>query len=181
MFKKFFSEVNPVVWLIFLTFLFLFPWNGNWKVIAWDAFGYYLYLPQIFIYHDPFITNYEAIRILVEKYQISTTFYQVHEIGYGKFISQYPIGMALFFLPAFLVGHLWAMLFGYELNGLSAPYEWSLLIGYFVMLFSGFVILDKLLKRFFSKKLISVLLILVMMKADSDAHLKITRHREEEK
>lgn len=145
-----------------MVLLSIFPWTSKWHVISWDTFGYYLYLPEIFIYHDPGISNYDLIYDLIRKYDISSTFYQVHEHANGNHIIQYPIGMAIFYLPAFLVGHGIAIFSGYPADGLSAPYEWSMIIEHFLFVFAGLYWFRKLMLHYFSDKLTAVLLILLV-------------------
>ena len=54
-----------------------FPLN----IFSWDVFGYYLYLPLTFIYHDLGIRDVSIVNEIIEKYHNTGTFYQALPAG----------------------------------------------------------------------------------------------------
>jgi len=75
------------------------------KPIAWDTFGYYLYLPMTFIYHDLGIQHKEVIDHIFELYNPSSTFYQATHIPGGNWMMKYSMGMAVLYAPGCFVAH----------------------------------------------------------------------------
>lgn len=138
-----------------------FPWTGGFHIIVWDMFGYYLYLPEFFIYHDLGIHDTGRVHEIMKLYNSSPVFYQAHPLDNGNHIPQYPIGMAILFLPFFLCGHGIAQLFSYPADGFSAPYEWSLLIGNYAYVIMGMILVRKFLLHFFNEKISAILLLLL--------------------
>ncbi|MCS6981825.1 MAG: hypothetical protein NZM65_06460 [Flavobacteriales bacterium] len=118
-------------------------WNLE-KVISWDNFGYYLWLPAWVIYRDPWLKE-PWLKEIFEKYKPSDTPYQIFEGLEGKKVSIYHPGLALISLPAFAAGHLIALLTDQPTDGFSLPYRWSLLIWSVLLLGVAFYwILDTL-------------------------------------
>lgn len=119
----------------------------NWKlekVLSWDNFGYYLWLPAFGIYRDPWLQG-PWLSELFEKYRPSDTRYQIFEGREGRKVSVYHPGLALISLPAFVAGHLLAQLTNAPADGFSLPYRWALLIWSVLLLGGAFYwILDTL-------------------------------------
>ena len=92
-----------------------FIYHPRWKeqhteaTISWDASGYYMYLPALFIYED--IKECKFKDSILEKYYPTPNFQQaaVHEKS-GNYVMKYSSGQALVSLPFFAVGHIWASL-----------------------------------------------------------------------
>ena len=76
-----------------------------------DALGYYQWLPAVLLDHD------------VDR------MYWTYDMGDGRWLSLFNIGVALLQLPFFLFGHLTAMALGAPLSGFSEPYMAALLCG----------------------------------------------------
>src|ERR1051326_5943826 len=96
-------------------------------LLSWDQFGYYLYLPLTFIYHDLGIKDFSVIDALIHKYQPITDFYQGIQLQDGSYVLRYTAGLSVLYSPAFFAGHLGAWLFGYPMDGFSAPYQYAIL------------------------------------------------------
>lgn len=134
----------------------------NYGAVDWDNFGYYLYLPATFIYNDIKLQNTDRIIKLQKKYNLSTSFYQAHKIQNGNSIIQYTSGIAIIYSPAFFVGHLWANLSSiYPTDGFSYPYQISILIESFLILFLGLFYLRKFSLLFFSERITTFTLIII--------------------
>ena len=130
-------------------------------ITSWDNLGYYLILPQTFIYNDPANKNVEQIDSLRAAYNLSPNLYQLHKHENGNSLSQYTVGMAIMHSPAFFAGHLIAKISGYNADGFSPPYQWGLLVLNLIYILISFYYLIKLLNRFFSEKIVLMLSFIV--------------------
>lgn len=118
------------------------------NVLSWDVFGYYLYLPALFIYNDLGLRDLAIYEQIIATYDNTTTFYQVVGLPDGSHIFRYSMGMAFVYLPFFLVGHLWALAGGYVTDGFSLPYQYAITAGAMLYTLLGLVFLRKVLKKF---------------------------------
>ena len=143
--------------MYFLHFIERDPSDPYQRPIVSDAKGYYAYLPAIFIYQD---LQYNFLDEMDQKY---------YAVGHDKhiFIEQngqrvnktFP-GVAVLYLPFFLMAHLLASIFGLAADGYSDMYQYLFDFGQFFYATLGLVFLGKILKMLnFSKStiLISVL------------------------
>lgn len=151
-----FAAVTIVLLLLFL--LTPFPHN----VLSWDIFGYYLYLPLVFIYRDLGLKDFHLIETIIDTYHNTSTFYQAMPALDGQWVMKYPMGMALLYLPFFLIGHIWALASGYPVDGFSFPYQASLLYGSFVYTLIGLLFYWKSMLKFFKPTTVLLLLILIV-------------------
>lgn len=138
----------------------IFGWQHS--VLTWDIFGYYLYLPAKFIYHDLFLQNKEWLDKLLEQYQPTSTLYQAVITPGGTWAMKYPMGMALMYSPFFFLGHLIALLSGFPADGLSAPYQYTILAGGIITAVAGLWVLSKVLKHFFDPPVTNIVLLLIV-------------------
>jgi len=149
--------------VIFLCLLLLvlrfikFPDN----ILSWDVFGYYLYLPANFIYHDPFLQNTAWLDKLMSQYDPSATLYQLYPMAEGKMLIKYTSGTAILTLPFFLLAHFSASFLGFPADGLSLPYQLSMADGGLVYAFIGLFYFKKILDHFFEKNIALLVLLLV--------------------
>jgi len=74
------------------------------KILSWDIFGYYLYLPFTFIYDDLGLRNFDVVRGIIDKYQNTMWFYQALPQADGVWVMKYPMGMAVLYSPWFFAG-----------------------------------------------------------------------------
>lgn len=98
---------------------------GSAEIITWDVYGYYIYLPAIFQFNDTaqFLFAFDHL----EQYNISSSLYQIVDAE-GVKSPIYTMGMALVYLPFYLLAQLVAIIFpGIPADGLSAPYQWSII------------------------------------------------------
>lgn len=117
-------------------------------VLAWDASGYYLYLPAVFIHHDLRELNFRDQ--LINDYGPTPQFDQAfRHPGSGNFVMKYPAGLALQELPFFLAAHALAKPLGYPADGFSPPYQWAIKLGgLLVSVLSLWLVRRALLPRF---------------------------------
>ena len=112
--------VNFVLSLIFASYLLVsininFGKNKWQDVLESDAWGYYAYLPAVFVYHDLHFTFYEKImhggnfeERLAYEYRVGND---------GKVANKYFCGTAVAIAPFFIVAHTVSPFFGYKPDG----------------------------------------------------------------
>lgn len=143
--------ISLLIVLVFsLTIILVNALNPSRKVLTYDTFGYYLYLPGTFIYDQLEYTDQSRLEELNEKYKFTTTFYQFVRAPNMKYLNKYSMGLAILYLPFFLLAHLIALFGGFPADGLSPPYQLSLLAGGLVYSILGIWILRKVLLKYFT-------------------------------
>lgn len=116
-------------------------WRYKDRVIEWDIHSYYAYLPAVFIYNDIQLKDHdEATDGEFFLFWPTTT-------ESGARVIKTTMGLSVLYAPFFFLGHGYASLFGYPLNGWSVPYKASLLIGGLCYLVIGLFFIRKILER----------------------------------
>jgi len=133
------------------------------SIITWDVFGYYLYLPALFIHHDLGIRDFSWVQQLLDTYHPTISFYQAYQGPAGDFVMKYSLGLAILYTPFFFIGHLYAGAAGFAQDGLSLPYQVSLAMGTLVYAVIGLWIFRKILIRFFSDSVSSLVMIIIVL------------------
>lgn len=141
------------------------------NVLSWDVFGYYLYLPAIFIHNDLGLQDFSVIDNIIDLYQNTSTFYQAQMGPSGDWVIKYPVGLAILYSPFFFIGHLAAHLMDYPVDGFSLPYQYSIIIGGLVYTILGLFFLRKVLLKLFSEKVTIILLIIVVFGTNYFEHV----------
>lgn len=143
--------------------LFLWPvCNGFYNPFTWDFFGYYIYLPLQFIYHQIPLNDLSLIESLNAKYHISSSLYQFnHHPETHSFSTRYPIGVSYFYFPFFVLAHVYALNAGIVADGFSDPYQISCLIGGMMYFALALFLLRWSLLRFFDDVVVALVLILI--------------------
>jgi hypothetical protein len=131
--------------------------------IAWDVYGYYLYLPATFIYNDPGLENREWIEQTRSKYNPSPTIYQITKGKDNRQVIVYNIGYSFVYAPGFFIAHQLAGLLDYDADGFSKPYQCSLEITAFLMTLLGLFLFRKIALRFFSDKITALLQVVILV------------------
>lgn len=129
------------------------------NVLTWDAFGYYLDLPGIFIYDD--IDKLEWLPAILEKYQPTGSLYQLSDLPNGNRVMKYLLGLSMLFTPFFFLGHWVAGWLGYPQDGFSAPYPLAICFGALVYAFAGLCLLRLVLRRYFTEPVVALTLLLL--------------------
>ncbi|MDQ3111324.1 MAG: hypothetical protein M3R17_15665 [Bacteroidota bacterium] len=137
------------------------PFIRDSYALSWDNYGYYLHLPAIIIHRDPGLQDTAWINKLNSTYQKDRPFYQVWAGQKNRMVNVYPVGFAVFNLPFFCAGHLYAKISDYPADGLSPPYQWSMIFSALFYGILGLWFLRTLLIRYFSDRLTAVLLLLI--------------------
>lgn len=114
--------------------VYFFIWRtdatGYHTVVDGDAKDYYSYLMSIFI--DKNLGHQTLGPWFVIQTPTGT-------------INVHTVGVSLLLLPFFLIGYVWASWFGYEVNGLSEPFEKMISIGALFYALMGLYFIRKLL------------------------------------
>jgi hypothetical protein len=129
----------------------------DYHAVIWaDVSGYYVHLPNWFLYHnDPSVYPEN-----IDK-KTGDGFYLDKENG--KVITKYPCGVALLVSPFFLTAHMLAAPLGFEADGFSLIYSILLMVAGVFYFCLGAWLLMKFLRRHFSPALsIAVPLILFL-------------------
>lgn len=125
--------------------------------------GYHAYLTQLLVHHDIHIYSLDFYKHVEETYHSTITLYQFVSLPNGEFITRYPCGWAILNAPFILVGHLFALMLGYPVDGFSAPYQIAAFVSSLTYTLMGVFLLRKVLVHFFSEKQSALLLILVCL------------------
>jgi len=119
-------------------------WRQPMKVIQWDIKNYYAYLPAVFIYGD------HSLEFTKEDTEFFGDKFWPIPTPSGGLVIVTSMGLAMLYLPFFLLGHLVAWLTGAEMNGFSPPYAMFLVLSSLFYVVLGLLALRKVLLRFFS-------------------------------
>jgi hypothetical protein len=132
------------------------------KVTTWDALGYYIYLPAIFIYHDIHQLNW--FDSIDKKYDVSGgDFYQAQKLENGDHIFGYVGGVAVMESPFFFIGHIIAKNTNYPADGFSPPYQYSIAFGLLLYSIVAVFLLRKLLLIWFKDSAAAIALLLICL------------------
>lgn len=131
------------------------------SIINWDVYGYYLYLPAIFCYDDPYEYKFTE-QHLKDNPSITSDLYQLRKIDDKLRAPHFTIGLSLLWLPFFLIAHVIAIsIDSYAVDGLSLPYQLSLYFASLFYCFIGLVFLRKLLLKYFEETITSITILAV--------------------
>ena len=141
------------------------------KEISWDVLGYYTYLPATLIHDDFLLEDISWLKKEVAERDLTGTLYFISENKEGKPMYFFMMGMALFFLPWFLIGHAIALGFDFPPNGFSPPYVYALVTGALFYTLAGAYVLREILKKFFKDQLVALLLVIIYLGTNTVHHL----------
>jgi hypothetical protein len=148
--------------LIALVLVFLRMSTPQRNYLAYDNFGYYLYLPSLFIEGDLGIPDISYLDEINEEYNATPTYYQI-ELKNGNHIIRFFMGMSILLLPFFFIGHVIALMTPYAADGFSAPYQMALILGGLFYTLLGLFFMRKILLRFVNDRISSLVLILLYL------------------
>lgn len=130
--------------------------------MTWDGFGYYYYLPMVFIHKTISLENLDMANEIFNNYNPSSTLYQFTTMPDGRHIIRYASGQAVLYLPFFLIGHLIATLTEYPADGFSQPYNISILFGGLIYHIIGIALIARILLRFYTDKVVAITLFVLV-------------------
>ncbi len=153
---KFFSYNQNNLWRklawilcagISIIYLFSHRWsNERWKtIITSDAFGYYTYLPSLFIYQD---FEYKYAEEVQKKYHPISLhpLYFTHQHN-EKPVNKYYIGTTLCMLPFYLAGDILTRLTNESRDGYSKYYQLAISLGGLLYALCGLWLFGIFLKK----------------------------------
>lgn len=145
--------------LAFIVLLYQ-PWSKPQRnPIKSDVAGYYIYLPAIFIYQDIQFSFLDEHPEIPENGAIGTGYYKT-ENGY---VSKYPPGLAIMYMPFFVIAYLWTLIFGGVNDGYSTPYLIAMVLHPIVYLWIGLYYLSKLMQLFFNIKWVRFSILILVL------------------
>ena len=151
---KYQAELITLLVIAFSLF-FIQPSEKYKKPINGDLKGYYAYLPAIFIYND---LQYSFVEEVEEKYYPKSHFKEFRNNFKGKKVNKTFVGLSILIAPFFLLAHGMSALFGFETDGYSILYQWSVVIAIWFYLWMSLRLLIRVLKYFGANSKQSLLL-----------------------
>jgi len=125
-------------------------------VIHSDGARYYSYIISYIILKD-FSFNKS-----IDEYYTGEIRGFIYYSNTGNYLPKSTIGVAIMALPFFLIAYLLSMIFGYPLDGTSLLFQHAFGLSGIFYGFLGIIILIKILKKFFSDKVIALSIIAVV-------------------
>ncbi|MFK7923315.1 MAG: hypothetical protein AB8H47_15230 [Bacteroidia bacterium] len=135
--------------------------TGGEATVSWDVFGYYLYLPAAFIHDD--LATLSFREEVMQKYQPAGDFHHSTVQDDGRHVLKYPIGMAVLYLPFFLIAHFLAGIMDYAADGFSWPYQFMLSMGSLIYAVLGLGLLRRFLLKYFADLIVAVVLVILVL------------------
>lgn len=118
------------------------------NIIEQDIISYYAYLPAGFIEKDlSFSFLHQPGGSEGKDYWLNTT-------EDGKPVVKMTMGMAIGYLPFFLAAHVYALAFGVEATGFSAPYHFAVMFSSVFYYLLGLYFLWRVLRKYFPDNLV---------------------------
>ncbi|MDD4109296.1 MAG: hypothetical protein PHH93_11310 [Prolixibacteraceae bacterium] len=135
--------------------------NFNPNILSWDVFGYYLYLPAKFIYHDIGLIDQSWLNNIIDTYNPTETLYQATQLNDGNWVIKYWMGLSVLLSPLFFLAHFTSPLLGYPADGFSFLYQVSMTIAGLLYAFAGLYLFFKVLRHFFNRTTSCIVLTLI--------------------
>ena len=150
--------------VVAIAFFYYPKWkqSGSEATISWDASGYYMYLPAIFIYKD--IKHCHFKDYVLDTYHPTPNF----QLAYiypptGNYVMKYSSGQAILMSPFFFAAHAIAKFsHRYPADGFSYPYQIALGIGMLLYTFIGLWFLRKILLEYYADSTVAISLIAIV-------------------
>lgn len=164
---------NLCFWGLAVLFSLLVVFLPPSNVFAYDVFGYYMYLPLKFKYHDLTLQNYSTIEQILNTYKASETFYQALKWDNGNWVMRYPIGLSILYSPFYFIADLIAPYTKYAADGFSRPYQLTVLYGCLFYTLAGLYFIKKTLLRLFNDKIAALTLVAIAIGTNYFFHTSI--------
>ena len=130
-------------------------WKSPGRIIVHDVILYYQYLPSAFIYKDVSL-NFTKSDAEFFKNKIWG-----HAMPTGRFVNKMTMGLSALYTPFFVGAHFLAEPLGHAADGYSPPYRAALIISSVFYAFLGFLLLIKLMRRYFARREIAVTILAI--------------------
>jgi hypothetical protein len=160
--------IIAIIVLICTGYVVKYRWSGdNWKQVIegnWDGYGYYAYLPCVFIHHS---FDLNKIADDERKWQPGIgdeEIFASFPYYINKHIDKYYVGVAILLTPFFLLAYFLSFIFGYDTGGYSYFFQLSVCVAALFYLTVGLIYTRKLLQQYGISNFITGLsLLLVVM------------------
>jgi hypothetical protein len=129
--------------------------------LAWDAAGYYIYLPSAIIYHDLSQLNWGDT--VIPKYEpgpVNAKDFGI-KVENGNTVLKYTSGLAFAELPFFLAAHAYAKASSHPADGFSLPYQFSIQLGALLISFLGLLLLRRFLLYYYSDSIVAITILII--------------------
>ena len=156
--------------LYFLVLVLSISYYGRWHDYTsgngGDAWGYYAYLPALFIHGDladdlkKTVTYRKDGKQVLEKIQRKEPFEAI--ASDENYVIKYTSGVAILLLPFFLIAHMLALILGDGASGFGTPYSWMVFMGSAVYVLLGMWYLEKVLRRYFKPRNVIVATLIIL-------------------
>jgi hypothetical protein len=126
-----------------------------------DGFGYYVYLPAVFLDHDLTLRKTGARSFNGDPSNIPgvnwvRTAVPAGEPGQHEPFDQFAVGEAVMMLPFFGAGDVLAIATGAERNGFTWPYQAAAVVSAMTYVLLGLLLTASVLLRFFSRRTVVI-------------------------
>jgi hypothetical protein len=133
-----------------------FCWYQPWQqaiIGGADSWGYYAYLPAVFIHQD-----LETMNVSEEarKKYFQNGRQSLGQLKNGKYLNQYTCGVSILNLPAFGMAHFFAKVTNYSADGYDLPYRFMIVWSGLLYAIGGLFFLRKFLLYHFRDEVIAV-------------------------
>jgi hypothetical protein len=168
-YKKYSLLSILLIFLISISIRFYYiqnvPKESTFRLTTYDAFGYYMYLPAIFIHDD--VSQLKWLPAIDSQYAVIGGWqYQTIKKKNGDHVFKYLGGVALLELPFFAISHIFCHLTSFPTDGFSLPYQYALVVSAFFYAFLGLIILRRFLLYYFDDKIVALTLILLTLSSN---------------
>lgn len=162
--EKFGSSIQPsklVIWLFIITIIWVNLKSNQWKrdgnVVIHDVISYYSYLPAALIFHD---LSFSFIDIDPAFFKGKIYNNKTQDGGHYQKMT---MGLAILYLPFFVLGHLTAWITDAPMHGYSPPYKFFLLFGALFYVVTAAFVLRKILLRNVNEKVTAWVLFALLL------------------
>lgn len=136
-----------------------------YRIIAADGLGYYSYLPAKFIYNDADF-NFNWFDDVFNRHYHNDLFARPIDnfmVKFGdKSINKYYPGQSLLQLPFFLAAHATALLFNFEADGFSVPYQVAMGLSALFYAWLGLLFTSAVLMNLYNNKRLALFVPLII-------------------
>lgn len=134
------------------------PWRHEGRVVKWDIISYYAYLPAGIIYHDL------SLEFTKKDSDFFKNKFWPNQTPDGKKVIKTSMGLAILYLPFFLLSHLIVLIGGFAApTGFSTPYLFLLQFSSLFYLTLALLILRKVLLRWYSQVAVGLVLLATVL------------------
>ncbi len=156
-----FSFFVLVLFMIVVRFCYFTNDSKNgYNATTYDALGYYMYSPAIYIHHD--VKKLSWFPEMDSTYNMSGgLFYQGMQLENGDFTFKYLGGVSIMQLPFFAIGHVIASFSEAPSDGFSWPYQYSIMWGAIFWCALGLWFLRKVLLKYYSETITAITLLFI--------------------